>query len=188
MNRFVFALFFIFSSLAIAGDGLRYEQEVLPGLFIRAGGPGGKKSLPIDLLEELCTKGYGSVFYLYPSESFNTKGNYSCGNHQLSYLGSGFMGKSARPVLEAVASAAQNNSGPVIAHCWNGWHASGEVAAYALMQFCDWSGEDAAQYWADNIGDKGNLGKYKSILKRIKNFSVFSDLKFTEAQKTKYCH
>ncbi|MBY0384672.1 hypothetical protein K2X05_05885 [bacterium] len=99
MKRVLFTLFFIFSSLTFAGEGLRYEQEVFPGLFVRAGGPGGKKSLPVGLLEELCTQGVGAVFYLYPTESFTTKGNYSCGNHELSYQGSGFMGKSARPVL-----------------------------------------------------------------------------------------
>jgi hypothetical protein len=182
-----FILCFFCSSLTFAGDSLRYDMDVLPGLFVRAGGPGGKKSLPVGLLENLCAQGVGTVFYLYPSESFTTKGTYSCGNNQLAYKGSGFIGKASRPVLEAIASAAQNNGGPVVAHCWNGWHASGEVAAYALMQFCDWSGEQAAQYWADNIGDSGNLGKYKSILKRIKNFEVFGDLKFNESQKNKYC-
>lgn len=168
-------------------EGLRAEQEVLKGLFIRAGGAGGKQSLSTDILNDLCLSGIKTVYYLYPSESFTTEGSYSCGSHTLEYKGSGFMKKESKPVLDAIFSAANNNSGPIIAHCWNGWHASGEVAAHALIQFCGWSGADAAQYWADNIGDKANLGKYSSITKRIKNFVPYSDLSFTPAQQTQYC-
>lgn len=186
MNKFLIAFLCLFT-VAAQAESLRYEQEVLKGLFIRAGGPGGKKSLPESLLNNLCSSGVSTVFYLYPSESFNTKGSYSCSGNTLEYKGSGFMKTKSKPVLDAIFNAANSNSGPVIAHCWNGWHASGEVAAHALIQFCGWSGADAAQYWADNIADKGNLGKYGSITKRIKNFVPFSDLSFTAAQKNQYC-
>lgn len=187
MIRILSTFAIVFAGLQVQAADLRAEQEVLKDLFIRAGGAGGRRSLQTEILNNLCLEGVSTVFYLYPTESFTTQGEYSCGSHTMTYTGSGFKNEASRPVLEAIYRAAQTNSGPIIAHCWNGWHASGEVAAHALMQFCDWSGDQAAQYWADNIGDKSNLSKYGSITRRISRFTPFGDLQFTAQQKQKYC-
>lgn len=187
MIRLLVVGILFFSSFYVQAADLRYEQEVLKGLFFRAGGAGGRRSLQVEILNQLCSEGVSTVFYLYPSESFTTRGEYTCGSHRLVYTGSGFKNQESRPVLEAIYRAANNNSGPIIAHCWNGWHASGEVAAHALMQFCGWSGDQAAQYWADNIGDRGNLGNYGSITRRISRFTPDPSLQFTAQQKQRYC-
>jgi hypothetical protein len=177
----------IFSLSAEATTGLRSEMTVLNGAFIRAGGAGGRNDLDRSSLEALCKKGVSVVYYLYPSINFRNKGTINCGSNTLEYKGSGFMGKGVKPILRDIAVAASGGSGPVLAHCWNGWHASGEVAAYSLIQFCGWSGDQAAQYWANNIADKRNIGKYGSIMKRIAGFQPFSDIRLSEQQRSRIC-
>ncbi|MCB0412568.1 MAG: hypothetical protein KDD22_08590 [Bdellovibrionales bacterium] len=178
---------FLLSPLTFAKDKLRATEEVLKGVYTRAGGPGGKVSLSENLLEDLCKKGYGTAIYLYPTENFTTKGNHPCGKNTLAYVGGGFRKGAEFGPLEKIYAAINGNGGPVVAHCWNGWHASGELAAKALMQFCDYSGQQAADYWAATIGDKGNLKKYGSILKRIKAFKPRTDLKISSSTQAQIC-
>jgi len=178
----------LFSSPAEAAkDGLRTRLTVLEGTLIRAGGAGGQNSLSDNTVQSLCEEGISTAFYLYPSASFTNKGSHSCGQGSLDYKGGGFMAKSVRPILVEVMNAANGRQGPVLVHCWNGWHAAGEVAAYALMQFCGWSGEQAADYWADTLVDKHNLPKYGSIMKRIRAYSPYSDIGVSPAVQAKIC-
>lgn len=181
------ALLASFSLSAEATPGLRSEMTVLRGAFIRAGGPGGQKDLDKSALQALCEQGVSVVYYLYPSINFRNKGSYNCGSNTLEYKGAGFMGKNVKPIMQDIARSAGSGAGPVLAHCWNGWHASGEVAAYALIQFCGWSGNQAAQYWANNIADKKNIGKYGSIMKRIAAFQGFSDIRLSEQERARIC-
>lgn len=177
----------VFSLTAEATPGLRSEMTVLSGAFIRAGGPGGQKDLDMSTLQNLCQQGVSVVYYLYPSVNFRNKGTINCGNNTLVYKGSSFMAKGVKGIMQDIAVAASGGSGPVLAHCWNGWHAAGEVAAYSLIQFCGWSGQQAAQYWANNIADKRNIGKYGSIMKRIAAFRGFSDIRLSEQQRSRIC-
>jgi len=167
--------------------GLRFEKTVIRGGLIRAGGPGGQKDLPLDVLNGLCERGISKAYYLYPSINFRNKGVHTCSRGSITYTGGAFTANGVRPILADVARAAQNGTGPVLVHCWNGWHATGEVAAYALIQLCDWSGDRAAQYWAANISDKGNLAKYGSILKRIRNFQPFPGIRISDSVKASAC-
>jgi hypothetical protein len=167
--------------------GLRSERTVLRGALIRAGGPGGQQDLPVDVINDLCERGISKAYYLYPSKNFRNKGVHSCSRGSMTYTGAGFQGRSVAPILADVARAATNGGGPVLVHCWNGWHAAGEVSAYALVQLCDWSGDRAAQYWASNIADKRNVSKYGSVLKRIRNFKPFAGIRISDGVKARVC-
>lgn len=185
-NSFFLALALTASLPALAKD-LRYRQTVLEGAMIRAGGPGGTQSLPDSLVNSLCEEGVSKIFYLYPEQNFFNRGPHRCSQGTLNYEGGAFRGPGIRTVLEAVQKAANGQSGPVLVHCWNGWHGAGEISAYALMQFCDWSGEKAANYWIKGVQDKGNLGKYGSIINRIRSFQPFSGIRVSESTKSRIC-
>lgn len=174
-------------SAEAAKDGLRSKQTVLKGALIRAGGAGGQNSITNNTLAGLCEEGVSSAYYLYPKVGFTNKGVHSCGRGTIEYKGGSFNAKGARPILLEVMNAANGRQGPVLVHCWNGWHAAGEVAAYALMQFCGWSGDQAANYWADTIADRRNIGKYGSVLNRIRTFKPYGDIGVTDAVRANIC-
>lgn len=171
--------------------GLRDFRPVLDRVLYRGGGSGGQIQLRTNQLQALCTDGFSGAVYLYPT-NFTGPQTLSCGNNSIHYVHSGFRAKPAEDTLRAIHQVIQSQStaapkGPVFVHCWNGWHASGEISAYALRQFCDMSGNDAAEYWADNVGDKGNLSKYGSIMNRIRNFQKISGLEITAEEKSRIC-
>lgn len=75
--------------------------------------------------------------------------------------------------------------GPILIHCWNGWHMSGLMSVFALMQFCDVKPEEAWEYWkycTDN-----NYNGFEKIRKRIFDFIPDKDLQITEDEKKKVC-
>jgi hypothetical protein len=185
--RFILLAASLLSLNAFAGTTLRYRQTVLEGALIRAGGAGGTHSLTDNIVNNLCEEGVSKIFYLYPDQNFSNAGVHRCAHGSVNYLGGAFRGPKIRAVLEAIQDAATGKTGPVVVHCWNGWHATGEISAYALMQFCDMSGDRAAQYWANNIGDKGNLGKYGSIVNRIRNFQPLPGLRVSDSVKARIC-
>ena len=77
---------------------------------------------------------------------------------------------------------------PIYAHCWNGWHASGLIAALALRQFCNVSPERAVSYWmrgADGTAD--NTKAYDSLKRKIRNFTPSPSLTLTESERSLFC-
>ena len=162
-------------------------RSIMPGLLIGSGVPKGYggMSLPEESVMEFCEQGVTKAFYLYPGEKFSTRDKYNCGAGTIDYTGGAFRGDGTREVLEAIYNAA-NKGEKVLVHCWNGSHATGEIIALALKQFCGYSDSDAANYWKQNIHDKFQ-SKYESILKRIRNFETFSDLNFSSSQRAKFC-
>lgn len=167
-------------------SGLRSRKTVLSGALIRAGGSGGMNSLRDSTIQSLCSEGIDTVYYLYPSKNFTNEGMHKCGGNSLSYRGGAFRGNGVYDILEAVHSSIQNGRGPVLVHCWNGWHAAGEVAAKALMQFCGYTGDQAASYWTANLGDD-DKSKYNSVRSRIRSFQPRSDLKISSSQQQRVC-
>lgn len=76
--------------------------------------------------------------------------------------------------------------GPLYAHCWNGWHASGLSAAYTLRQFCGFSADAAVDYW--NLNTDGNNGPaYDSIRAKIRAFQPFPGMDLTPAERATHC-
>jgi hypothetical protein len=167
--------------------GLRRERVVLKGTLLRAGGPGGRRSASDATIEALCEQGVRTAYYLYPGENFSNRGTHRCGRGSTEYKGASFRSPGVREILADVAASAQNRDGPILVHCWNGSHAAGEVAAYALMQFCGWSGRQAARYWEDTLHDKENLSRYGSSLKRIRAFRPDPKLEISPAAQTAIC-
>jgi hypothetical protein len=168
---------------------LREVKPVLLNVLYRAGGPGGAVLLPSQALTSLCKAGFSSAIYVYddkypsnqPIQCQDSRGR----GNQMNYRTISF--RDQRAIFAQIRSAMTSHSGPVLVHCWNGWHASGEISATALMQFCDWSGNQAAQYWEDNIGDRGNIPKYGKIKQRIRSFKPFEDLRLSPQIQAEVC-
>lgn len=159
--------------------GLREFKPVLHGVLYRGGGSGGKKPLNQTQLQALCADGFTDAGYLYP-DNFAGPSVTDCGSNQISYNMFGYLGaKGALRTLQHIHQLIQNG-GKMFVHCWNGWHASGEVAAYALVQFCDYSAAEAAAYWKRNVGDGANIS-------RIGKFVKQAGMEITAEEKERIC-
>lgn len=174
--------------------GLRSFRVVMPDVLYRGGNSGGGQ-LPLKDtgLKALSDRQFSAAVYMYPN-SFNPKAN----TYGLNYTVFGPGGikdrQSIHNFLSKVKDIIENKKGPMYIHCWNGWHASGEMATYALMQFCGLrnpkpgTGETQAnmkytpqKYWDANA-DAG-----KGTVKRVQNFVIFDDLRISEADAARVC-
>ncbi len=93
--------------------------------------------------------------------------------------------KKSKAILQATYDSIQNElPGPLYVHCNFGNHASGAVAAYVLMQFCDFTHKDALQYWQKNIVLDG---EYSRVKKEIKRFVADPELQISAEKKKLIC-
>jgi hypothetical protein len=136
--------------------GVRNIKTVLPGVLYRGGGPGGKVPISESGLRKLCEAGFEKTYYLYPT-GFNGPRTVNCTGpdgipNRMEYVRSGFVENSDKlRILEEVRRRVLNpEAGPVFVHCWNGYHASGEIAAVAYVQFCGFTVKEAQAYWMKN--------------------------------------
>lgn len=135
--------------------GTRNFRAVLNGVFYRGGGNNyynkhahrsNMNPLPEEGLENLCEEGFGVAVYLYSANYRSAPKTTLCRTFQgnensLSYLqispldsGNG----SVEQIHDLIYAHVRNpRLGPIYTHCWNGWHASGFVAATVLRQFAD---------------------------------------------------
>lgn len=167
-------------------------QTTIAGVLYR-GGSRGAKPLSDAQLQHLCEEGVGHAIYTYdtgfvkgPARTCTMKDGRP-GKIEYSYYR--FLDKKGiEASMEAIHNSIVNPAaGSTFVHCWNGWHASGEIAAMALKQFCDYSNSQATEYWKANIGDKGNLPKYGRVLTRIENFQPIPSLKLNLKQQSQIC-
>jgi hypothetical protein len=135
----------------------RALKTVIPGLLYRGGGAGGRVPLTQEALKGLCEVGFSLAVYGY-TEGFRGTQEIQCTNsisgqpNTLTYV-AGEASKLAfeQDVMNRIQTVVANpNAGPVFVHCWNGDHASGELASFSLRQFCGWSGPAATAYWSRN--------------------------------------
>lgn len=150
---------------------LRKLMTVLPGTLYRAGGAGGTVQLTSAALQGLCEAGFSLAVYAY-SEGFKPVGPVHCTDqvsgqpNTLEYIA----GDANLPAFKSVVLRklhdviSDPNKGPVLVHCWNGLHASGELAAIALRQFCDWSGPSATAYWLRHAGGYPPISRINSFV------------------------
>lgn len=185
MNKSIslLALALVFNFQAHAEKDLRARHTVLKGVLVSAGGAGGEHSLEDSIVDKVCSEGFSTIYYLY-SKNFSNKGTHSCGSNTVEYLHAGFEGEGLKPIFKRVQQVADNGGGPVLVHCWNGRHAAGAVAAFALQQFCGWSGKDAEAYWLKNAIDGAG---YKDLRKDIRNFEPSSEFGLSASQKSSIC-
>lgn len=151
--------------------GTRNLREVLPGILYRSGNfnpkgvgiyEGGSQDLnraPLtpETLERLCQLGFRSAVYLYSRNKNSVQHKTFCDGSPsgLSYESNAISNEGAihKILADIHATIMHPELGPILVHCWNGWHASGLISALALRQFCGWTGNEALSYWlkaADN--------------------------------------
>lgn len=142
-------------------------------------------------LQDLCEQNFSKAFYLYKKNYSSATPSVTCKNQSkqentLQYIQlTGLDRKNEKELLKAIHQTIESPGHPVLIHCWNGWHASGFVSTLALRQFCDFNAEEATSYWIKNTD--GNNKGYEKILKRIRDFKPYSDLKISATVKKKIC-
>jgi hypothetical protein len=75
-------------------------------------------------------------------------------------------------------------SGSATTRFRNGIHATGAVAATALMQFCGISSKQAVDYWKVGIAPKV---QYPSVIHDIQSFQSKPNLELTPDERDAYC-
>lgn len=159
--------------------GLKNYRVVIPGVLYRGGN---SSSGPVPLneigLKSLKAKNFSAAVYMYP-HSWDKKPRNSKGIDYTSFGPDTRSRPHVKNFLTKVKDIIENKRGPMYVHCWNGWHASGEMAAYALMQFCGMTGQQAQQYWFANVPN----GK----ILRIQKFQIFDDLKISAEDASRIC-
>ena len=184
--------------------GTRNVRVVLDGLYYRGGGNNyyhrtnkrkNMNPLPNDGLINLCKDGFGDAIYLYSTRFDTAPKSVSCVTRQgkkntLNYQSWVYNEVEKNDlVIEMVYNRIKSNdSRPIYSHCWNGWHASGLLAALSLRQFCGMSSDDAVGYWIENAdGTADNPNSYQHIKRKIKNYKIKTDMKITKSQKDLFC-
>lgn len=160
-------------------QGLRDFRVVIPGVLYRGGNSGGGQ-IPLKEvgLKALADKGFSASVYMYPY-AWNQAPQNKYGVDYTNF-GPNIKDRAAiKSFLTKVKDIIENKKGPMYVHCWNGWHASGEMAAYALMQFCGMNGEQAQEYWFANVPNGRVL--------RIKSFKIFDDLRISAEDSARIC-
>jgi hypothetical protein len=179
--------------------GVRNLRVVLNGVLYRSGannvyGPIISRSndspLSFQTLLNLREQGFRGAYYLYNS-NFESVG----WPQMLSALKAVDMEySSVIPKTDSAAciiltdvyhSIKGISKGAILVHCWNGWHMSGLMSVYALMQFCDFNPVDAWEYWKTCTDN--NYNGFEKIRKRIFEFIPDKDMKITEDEKKKIC-
>lgn len=183
--------------------GTRNFRAVLNGVYYRGGANNSYNKngvrdnmnpLPADGLQNLCKEGFTQAVYLYSTRFSTAPKVTKCktpegADNVLTYL-------QVSPLSFNKADLDQLHNlifqhirdsrlGPIYDHCWNGWHASGYVAATALRQFCDFNADQAVSYWNQNTD--GNMSGYDSIRAKITSFVRNPALTITAEEKAALC-
>jgi len=184
--------------------GTRNMRVVLDGLYYRGGGNNyyhrtnkrkNMNPLPNDGLENLCKDGFGDAVYLYSTRFSTAPKSVSCVTRQgkkntLNYQSLVYneVDKNDQVIEMVYNRIINSDSRPIYAHCWNGWHASGLLAALSLRQFCGMSADEAVDYWIVNAdGTADDPSSYRHIKSRIKNYKIKSNMKITASQRELFC-
>jgi hypothetical protein len=163
--------------------GIRDYREVMPGVLYRGGANNGHGPLNRGQLNALCDEGVGTAIYLYNTQ-FPGPSTRGCSKGSLDYIYRGWEGRGRAAVHQQIYHAIKNKSKPVFVHCWNGIHATGAVAATALMQFCGIPGKTAVEYWKVGITPKL---QYPRVIQDISNFHPDPALRLTPEEEAQFC-
>jgi hypothetical protein len=163
--------------------GIRDYREVMPAVLYRGGANNGRGPLNQSQLNALCDEGIGTAVYLY-STQFPGPSTIRCSKGSLDYVYRGWEGRGRAAVHHQIYNVIKNKSTPVFIHCWNGIHATGAVAATALMQFCGMPAKTAVAYW--KVGISPNL-QYPHVIQDISNFHPDPALRLTPEEQAQVC-
>jgi hypothetical protein len=163
--------------------GIRDYREVMPGVLYRGGADNGRAPLKQSQLNALCETGFGTAVYLYRT-GFSGPSTTRCSKGSLEYIYEGWEGKGRAAVDQQIYDAIKSKGKPVFIHCWNGIHATGAVAATALMQFCNLPPQKAVKYWKVGVAPRV---QYPSVIHNIESFQRNPKLQLTSEERTRYC-
>ena len=176
--------------------GTRNMKPILFGIAYRGGANNfyhktnkrdNQNPLPEDGLNNLCAEGFNSAIYLYGKNFKETKKIFVNNSDTLRYIqNSGMARKTQEDIIKMVKDRIDDpNLGPIYLHCWNGWHQSGYVASIILMQFCDYTNQQARTYWEQNTD--GAYKKFDNVKKMISNFEPFIEYKISKDTQSLIC-
>ena len=74
---------------------------------------------------------------------------------------------------------------PIYIHCWNGWHQSGMLSAFTLMQFCGLSNQQALKYWEQNTD--GNYKGFPAVKSKILEFKPYKEFQTDSITRARIC-
>ena len=150
--------------------------------------------LPDAGLTNLCEEGFSESYYLYTTNYDDAPKQVSCtspvaGGRTLTYLQRSASNEDqSYDMLHSVyESIRDRDRGPVYLHCWNGWHASGLIAAKILRQFCGLSAEEAVRYWELNTDGHNTAPRYEGIRRRIREFEPYPEFAITGDEAAMVC-
>lgn len=183
--------------------GTRNFRVILKGIAYRGGANnswhrtnsrGNQNPLPNDGLENLCREGFGRVYYLYSTNFELAPEVTTCesprgSEHEIRYFQVSSTDEAQTyEVLKVIYETIEDyRHGPVYLHCWNGWHASGLVAAKILRQFCGYSAEEAVQYWDRNTDGNNTDARFESIRRRIRDFTPYPEFEISNETAALIC-
>lgn len=181
--------------------GVRNFRVVLHGVYYRGGANNlynrdGTRSnsnpLPTGGLNNLCEEGFKNAVYLYATNYSTAPKAVTCKDFSntprtLDYLQISGLSKSNNEKFIALIYKRIKGEidGPIYGHCWNGWHASGFVAAMALKQFCGYTSQQALDYWIKNT-DKNDAG-YDTIKADVQAWKPLSKYAISAAEAEAIC-
>jgi hypothetical protein len=191
---FIGSSFFVMPSVALTQQtkimqtgntfhGIRDYREVMPGVLYRGGANNGRAPLRQDQLNALCEAGFGTAVYLYGTR-FSGPSTIHCSKGLLQYIHEGWEGAGRTAVNQQIYEVIKHSGKPIFIHCWNGIHATGAVAATALMQFCNLPPEKAVEYW--KVGVTRRV-QYPSVIRSIESFRPNPEFQLSPAEQMKYC-
>jgi hypothetical protein len=163
--------------------GIRDYREVMPGVLYRGGANNGHAPLTPEQLDALCEQGMGTAVYLY-STGFGGPSTRHCTKGSLDYIYKGWDGAGRAAIHQQIYNTIKGHGKPVFIHCWNGIHATGAVAATALMQFCNLSADQAIAYWKIGIAP---AVQYPKVIQSIREFRPDPKLMLTPEEQREYC-
>lgn len=181
--------------------GTRNFRMVLRGIYYRGGANNTYNKILVrdnmnplqdQALANLCENGFSEALYLY-SENYKTappttncktlqNENHTLAYNQMTALTLSNQEKFIQKIYQHIKNPKQ---GPLYGHCWNGWHASGMIAAISLRQFCGWSATQAEEYWVRNTD--GNEAGYDSVRKRVRDFQPYAQYLISPAEQALIC-
>lgn len=182
--------------------GVRNFRAVLHGVYYRGGANNSynkvdgvranENPLPASGMQHLCEQGFKESIYLYTTNYATSPKSVSCATTkneantmnyvQVSPLTFSNDEKFIQKVYQVIKG---EKPGPIYGHCWNGWHASGYVSSILLKQFCNFTDQQAVDYWTRNT-DGASAG-HESVIKKVSAFKPYSKYKISEVEAALIC-
>jgi len=183
--------------------GTRNMRPILHGVAYRGGANNyyhktdkrdNHNPIPLDGMHGLCQEGFSKGIYLYREnfEEYVLGDTCNCVDSTLNkfeyqqrdYYDSAHVYDMLKSTYE---SAVNPEVGPVYLHCWNGWHASGFIAAVILKQFCEFSDWDAVNYWDLGTDGANTSPRYQTQRERIKAFQPYPEFEISDSLQACLC-